>query len=62
MEPAHETEDGGRAVDGYDVQHQCKNADAVWARVMGANSTPGWKLNAEEEREPEFDTMERRYS
>ncbi|TID26808.1 hypothetical protein E6O75_ATG01301 [Venturia nashicola] len=62
MEPAHETEDGRRTVDGFDVQHQCRNSDAVWARVMGVNSIPGWKLNTENAREPEFDTTERRYS
>lgn len=61
MEPAHEKEDGRRAVDGYDVQHQCKNADTVWGKVMGANSIPGWRLN-EDEPEAEFDIMERRYS
>ncbi|QDS70998.1 hypothetical protein FKW77_007739 [Venturia effusa] len=63
VEPAHETEDGRRAVDGYDVQHQCKNADAVWATVMGDDSVPGWKLNTETEdaRESDYD-MGRRYS
>ncbi|KAE9964350.1 hypothetical protein BLS_008442 [Venturia inaequalis] len=62
LERAHEIEDGRIAVDGYDVQRQCKNSDAVWARVMGANSVPGWKLNPQDAREPEFEMMKRRYS
>ncbi|KAF2430169.1 hypothetical protein EJ08DRAFT_697711 [Tothia fuscella] len=47
IEFAHDTEEGGRAVDGYEITHQCRSPEAIWARVMGPSSIPGWRANKE---------------
>jgi hypothetical protein len=47
IEFAHDTEEGGRAVDGYEVTHQCRSPEAIWTKVMGPKSTPGWMVNRE---------------
>jgi hypothetical protein len=43
IEFAHEDDEGARTVDGYEVTHQCRSADSIWEKVMGKQSTPGWR-------------------
>lgn len=46
IEPAHDT-DMGRVVDGYGVNHICRDPDRLWYEVMGKDSRPGWSGQGE---------------
>lgn len=46
VEAAHDG-DNGRVVDGYGVQHVCRDPDVVWSKVMGLRSRPGWRQEAQ---------------